>query len=148
MMPDPDLDIRARRRYCVKWLEKFCEAVKGWDKDWALATKDAPIPLPGFKTVYGKGRASLDEDRLAELNLALMSQFGVSPEKLLEYAKIDVVKFASFVAMLNGISETDAAIRIKSTMAAFSKEGTPTASFRVDVKALKNLGPHIAALLT
>jgi len=121
-------EIRGQRRALVKWLDGFCDAVKDDDKEWALANPD--VELPGFTKTVGLGRASLDKDRLKEINETLSLTLGLPYETLVSFLVPNRDKLAEFVALMRGITEAEAKKTVAKALAPYEKRGAPVISFR------------------
>jgi hypothetical protein len=126
-------ECRADRRRLVQWLDKFTEAVKEADKEWALANPDAT--LPGFTKSIALGRLSVDKDRLGEANAAFSAAYSLAPDTLLGVAVIDRDRAAELVGLMRGMSQEAAKADINKTLAPFMKRGADIVSFRAERKA-------------
>lgn len=133
-------DLRSQRRKLVKWLEGFVDAAKEDDKSWAEQNPDAD--LPGFSKVVQAGRATLDKDRLAELNDAIRLTFGLEYATLVAFLTPDKTKLGEFLAMQRGLTKAAAELELAKVISKFTKRGAPIIMFRAakEPKANKMIG--------
>lgn len=125
-------ECRGQRRRLVQWLDKFTEAVKEADKEWALANPD--LSLPGFTKSIALGRLSVDKDRLAEANMAFAATYNMTPETMVSFMTIDRDRAAEIVALKSAMSEKDAKSDINKVLAPYMKRGADIVSFRAETR--------------
>lgn len=133
MMTAATPELRSQRLMLAKWLEAYTDAVKEDNKKWAIENPD--VVLPGFTKTVGLGRATLDKDRLAEANQAIMETFGLKAEDLLGFCVPDKARIAEYLSMISGTTQKESEVDVGRALAPFTTRGADIISFRAEKKA-------------
>lgn len=112
---------RGLRRIVANFLSDMADRIKERDKAWLLANEGST--LPHFKTVWCKGRSSVDKTRSGEIFDALRLKYGWDDATLLSLSSLDKEQAVSYLALTAGIPKTVAEKEIGAALLPFMKEG-------------------------
>lgn len=140
---------RSRRRDVMAIMDAWIEGVKADDKEYLLNKQAEGLSvescLPGYKVSMRRGKTTLDLEKLADINRALLEGLGVSPDVMLDMCHPSKERIVEHLRLTRGMTVDAAAKTYMSLVKNFLKDGAP---FPVMSRAVRTGLPAGAGLIT